>query len=297
MIDARLRAFISVAENLSFTKAAGELLISQPAVSKHIKELEAEYNTALFERRGSHVRLTEAGAVLLSHARRVLEEYRQLDAGMDALRPGTRGVLRLGASTTIAQYVLPEMLAEFRRKYPEIALTLSSGNSREVEAELFRGTIDLGMVEGASRRQGLKYTPFMKDELVAIAGTAGALGRHETLSAEELRHIPIVLREYGSGTLDVVQQALRKLGMKLSELNIEMNIGSTEGIKNYVAHSDAAGIVSIRSVSGDIYRNVFRIIDIEGLHMEREFQIAERSGESTGLAGKFKEFITESYRR
>ena len=295
MIDIRLRTFVSVAENLSFSEAAREIHISQPAVSKHIRELEGEYGAVLFERLGNRIRLTEAGAALLVRAKGILEEYKKMDADMRALAGDASGELRIAASTTIAQYLLPEILAGFRKRYPVVRVTMLSGNSREVETALLAGHADIGLVEGITRRSGLKYTPFAGDELVAIAGTSSASGSRESLTLEELKKVPVVLREHGSGTLDVVRRALAEAGVSLSDLNVEMNIGSTEGIKLYVRHSDALGIVSIRSVSGEIYRNVFRIVDIEGLRMTREFMIAERMGESVGAEVRFKEFITSSY--
>lgn len=295
MIDIRLKTFVSVAENLSFSEAAKELHISQPAVSKHVRELEGEYGAVLFERLGNRIRLTAAGAVLLDRAKGILEEYKKMDTEMKAIGGRTAGELRIAASTTIAQYVLPQMLAGFRKRFPDIGVVMLSGNSREVESALLSGHADIGLAEGVMRRAGLKYTPFLEDELVAIASTSSALGRRECLSAEELRSVPLVLREHGSGTLDVIRRSLAEAGLSLSDLNVEMSIGSTEGIKNYVRHSDALGLVSIRSVSDDIYRNVFRIIDLEGFRMTREFVIVERMGESVGPALRFKDFITSGY--
>lgn len=297
MIDIRLRTFVSVAENLSFSEAAREIHISQPAVSKHIRELESEYGTVLFERLGNRIRLTGAGSALLVHARTILEEYKKTGADMRALAGNASGELRIAASTTVAQYLLPEILAGFRKRYPGVRVTMLSGNSREVESALLSGHADIGLVEGITRRSGLKYTAFARDELVAIASTSSVSGRRGNLTLEELKKVPVVLREHGSGTLDVVRRALAEAGISLSELNVEMNIGSTEGIKLYVQHSDALGIVSIRSVGGEIYRNVFRIVDIEGLSMTREFMMAERMGESVGQAVIFKEFITSGYGR
>ena len=124
MSDFRLKAFCSVARNLSFTKAAAELFISQPAVTKHIQELESLYQTRLFERKGSHIILTNSGLLLLEHCERILAEYRKLEYGMNMLRNEYSGQLRLGSSTTIAQYVLPPMLARFIENSADISLTL-----------------------------------------------------------------------------------------------------------------------------------------------------------------------------
>lgn len=148
MIDTRLKVFRSVATLLSFTKAANELFISQPAISKHIQELEKEYGVQLFDRIGNRIQLTRAGQLMLDHACKIIDAYQNLDFDMKKLTEKSGGELRIGASTTISQYVLPELIAEFRKHYPDIRLTLLSGNSHEIEDALAAGRIDLGMVEG-----------------------------------------------------------------------------------------------------------------------------------------------------
>ena len=140
-MDFRLKVFHSVATNLSFTKASKELFISQPAISKHIHELEVQYKTPLFDRVGSHIGLTHAGELLLSHTKQLLAAYRQMDFEMNLLTDNFAGELRLGASTTISQYVLPPVLASFIKKFPEIKVSLLNGNSRDIEQALREGKI------------------------------------------------------------------------------------------------------------------------------------------------------------
>ena len=148
MSDFRLKVFHSVARNLSFTKASQELFISQPAITKHIQELESTYQTRLFDRQGGKISLTESGQLLLEHCERILEEYRKLEYEMHLLHNQYTGELRLGASTTIAQYVLPPMLGTFISKFPQVELSLLNGNTREMEAALQEHRIDLALVEG-----------------------------------------------------------------------------------------------------------------------------------------------------
>ena len=144
MSDFRLKVFRSVAKNLSFTKASQELFVSQPAITKHIQELEAAYQTRLFDRQGSRISLTESGNLLLEHCERILEDYKRLEYEMHLLHNEYTGGLKLGASTTIAQYVLPPLLASFIGKFPQVSLSLLNGNSREIEAALQEHRIDLG---------------------------------------------------------------------------------------------------------------------------------------------------------
>ncbi len=295
MIDTRLKVFKSVATQLSFTKAAYELFISQPAISKHIQELEKEYGVRLFDRIGNRIQLTQAGQLLLDHACKILGDYQSLDYEMKRLTKKSEGELRLGASTTISQYVLPETVAEFRKKYQNIRLTLLSGNSHEIEEALESGRIDMGMVEGIKRQPQFKYTPFMDDELVAIVNANSPLARKDEVCLEELKAMPVVLRELGSGTLDVIQDALKAHGVNLSDLNIEMNLGTTEGIKHFVEHSDCMGIISIRAIYRELYAKTFKVLDIEGCKITRKFHIVEKRGETAGLPQIFKGFITNGY--
>ncbi len=295
MIDTRLRVFRSVATQLSFTKAAGELFISQPAITKHIQELEKEYGVRLFDRIGNRIQLTRAGQLLLDHACKIIDAYHNLDFDMKKLSKKSEGELRIGASTTISQYVLPEMIAKFRERYPDIRLTLLSGNSYEIEEALEMGRIDLGMIEGVKRQQQFKYTPFMDDELVAMVRVQNPLAEKDEISFNELRQVPMVLRELGSGTLDVFENAIKAHGIRLSDLNIEMNFGTTEGIKHFVEHSDCMGIISIRSIFQEVYDNKFKVLDIEGCKIQRQFCFVEKRGATAGIARMFKFFITKGY--
>ncbi|MDD7461319.1 MAG: LysR family transcriptional regulator [Prevotellaceae bacterium] len=296
MIDIRLKVFYQVATHLSFTKASQALFISQPAISKHIQELEKEYNVRLFERLGSHIQLTKAGRLMLDHAHKILKDYQKLSNDMNALLQHPSGELRIGASTTISQYIVPELIAGFHRQFPHIRITMLSGNSRKIEAALAHDKIDMGMVEGSIRQPQFKYTPFMDDELVGIVRHNHPFIQAESITLDALKTTPVVIREFGSGTLDVIQQALKQQGISLSDLNIEMHFGTTEGIKHYVEHSDSLGIVSIRSVNKDIYANIFRLIEIEGIDINRRLMLVEKQGENSEQARQFKQFITSGYK-
>ena len=231
MSDFRLKVFQSVAKNLSFTKASQELFVSQPAITKHIQELETYYQARLFDRQGNKISLTKAGELLLKHSEKILDDYKQLEYEMHLLHNEYIGELKLGASTTIAQYVLPPLLANFIAKFPQINLSLINGNSRGVEAALQEHRIDLGLVEGIFRLPNLKYTPFLQDELVAVVHTQSKLAVTDEIT-------PLVLRERGSGTLDVFERALLQHNLKLSSLNVLMYLGSTESIKLFLEHTD-----------------------------------------------------------
>lgn len=292
MSDFRLKVFLSVARNLSFTKASQELFVTQPAITKHIQELESLYKTRLFERLGNKINLTAAGELLLEHTERILDDYKRLDYEMHLLHNECSGELRLGASTTISQYVLPPVLARFIEKFPQVSLSLLNGNSRDVENALQEHRIDLGLVEGNLRLPNLKYTTFLKDELVAVVHTHSKLVKLDEITLNELCKMPLVLRERGSGTLDVFEGSLLSHNIKLSDLNIRMFLGSTESIKLFLEHTDCMGIVSVRSISRELTAGLFKVIEIKELEMQREFSFARLQGEESGLSQVFMQFAS-----
>lgn len=291
MSDFRLKVFRSVARNLNFTKASQELFISQPAVSKHVQELEASYGVQLFERSGGRISLTDAGRLLLVHCDRILDEYDRLTYDMGLLHQGHEGSLSVGASTTIAQYVLPPLAARFYDRFPKVSLSLISGNSRDVEEALLDHRIQVGLVEGITHRPALRYTHFLRDELVAVVGASNRLGALDELPLADLPSIPLVLRENGSGTLEVIVRALAEHDLKLSDLNVRLHLGSTESIKLYLENSDCLGIVSVRSVRNELYEGRLKVVDINRLKMQREFHIVEPHGAAEGLGTLFARFL------
>ena len=290
MSDFRLKVFLSVAKNLSFTKASQELFVSQPAITKHIQELETCYQVRLFDRQGNKISLTEAGKLLQEHSEKILEDYKRLEYEMHLLHNEYIGDLKLGASTTISQYVLPPLLANFIAKFPQVNLSLLNGNSREIEAALQEHRIDLGLVEGICRLPNLRYTTFLQDELVAVVHTGSKLSLPDEITPEDLSRIPLVLRERGSGTLDVFERALSEHNMKLSSLNVLLYLGSTESIKLFLEHTDCIGIVSIRSISRELLSGTFRVIEIKGMPMLREFCFAQPKGQESGLSQVLMQF-------
>ncbi len=292
MSDFRIKVFQSAAKNLSFTKASQELFISQPAITKHIHELEIAYQTRLFDRQGGKISLTDSGKLLLEHTERILDAYKRLEYEMHLLNNNYTGELRLGASTTIAQYVLPPLLASFINKFPQVHLSLMNGNSREIETALQEHRIDLGLVEGVIRQPNLKYSTFLSDELVAVTRSRGKLLLTEEIMPEELLNIPLVLRERGSGTLDVFEKALQEHDMKLSSLRVLMYLGSTESIKLFLEHTECMGIVSIRSVSKELYAGKLRVVEIKGMPMLREFSFVQLQGQESGLSQEFIQFAS-----
>ena len=209
IFDFRLQVFLEVAGKLSFTKAASGLNITQPAVTRHIQEMEQQLNVRLFDRQGNHIALTDAGRVVLRYAEKIRNAYGTLEAELSQLEDLSKGIIRIGASTTVAQTVIPKLLALFKRAYPDIVVQFTQGNSDFITQQVLAEALDLAIIEGGSFHPQVSYTPFMKDEVVLVTRAGSKLAEKGTIPAAELYQVPLVVREAGSGTLDIILRALQ----------------------------------------------------------------------------------------
>lgn len=300
MSNFRLKVFRTAALHLNLTKTAELLYISQPAVSRNIKDLETELNIKLFDRVAGKIKLTEAGHIVLAYVESVVALERKLQFSLDALKQQYAGSLRLGASTTIGQYILPPMLAQFHEQYPDIELSLLNDNTDRIENALLNNEIDIAIVEGLPQNSFVKYIPFIKDEIVAIIHTSQVLSQRDEISIDDLKTTPLVLREEGSGSLAVITDKLKEYGIKLPDMNIVLHLGSTESIKSYLAYSNTMALISIHAVRKEISNGEFKIIDICDLEFDRTFYFIHTYGQLSGLPEMFLNFtqrsITNGYR-
>ena len=290
MFNFRLQVFHTVAKRLNFTKAAEELFISQPAVTKHIKEIEQYFKVTLFERNGTKIKLTLAGETLLQYTEELFTVYRKLEFDLNAFSQTHSGKLKIGASTTVAQYVLPAVLAAFHKKFKDIKITLTISNTEQIEKALQSKEIDLGIIEGQTKNTVIKYTEFVKDEIVLVASTNNPLAKKQTITPEELKNIPLLLREPGSGTLEVIAFALKPFGIKISQLQNEMQLGSTESMKQYLLHSNCMAFLSIHSILKELNNKECCMIDVAGLTIERYFYFIQPHGQAEALPELFMKF-------
>jgi len=292
----RFSVFRSVAKNLSFTKAAKELLITQPAVSKHIQLLEDEYGLRLFNRKGNKIYLTTEGVLFLKYADRAHNLQRELEDEVNSIKSTPSGSLRIGASTTIAQYVIPQVLSTFHKKYPDVILSLITANTDQIAEDILKGAIDLGIVEGKIKNRDIRYIRFISDELVAVCRGKGKFAAEKELSVEGLKMIPLILRERGSGTLDVVEHALKSRGLNLSALNIVMHLGSTEAMKLYLEHDDCVGFISLRALQKELESGSLKILRIKNLQIKRTFDFITPQGlQPTTIAARFIKLAKQVY--
>jgi DNA-binding transcriptional LysR family regulator len=295
MADFRLTVFYTVAKRLSFSKAAEELYISQPAVTKHIRELEQQYNNKLFDRKGNKIELTPAGEILLNHTEALFIIYRAVDFDMNALLQKHKGLLNLGASTTISQYIIAPVLAGFKKKFKEIDIKLITGNTEQIEKALTDKEIELGIVEGSSKNQQISYNDFIKDEIVLVCHKNHALAKNGEIEPPSLLAQHFIVREQGSGTRQVVDHALKTVGLRIADLPVEIQLGNTESIKSYLMHSSTVAFLSIHSISRELLNGDLRIIEVKGLSITRSFYFIHLQGDTDPIANKIMRFAMLHY--
>ncbi len=290
MFDFRLQVFHAVAKRLNFTKAAEELFITQPAVTKHIHEIENNFKVKLFDRNGTKIKLTPAGDMLLQFTEELFTVYRNLEFEMNTFTQTHSGKLKIGASTTLAQYVLPPVLAAFHKKFKDIKINLTINNTEQIEQALQNKEIDLGIIEGQSKKSVIKYTEFVKDEIVLVSNISNPLAKKQIITPEELKRIPLLLREPGSGTLEVIAHALKPFGIKIAQLQNEMQLGSSESMKLYLLHSNCMAFMSIHSILKELHSKECCIIDVKGLSIKRYFYFIQLQGQPAALPELFMKF-------
>ena len=248
MADRRLQVFHTVAKQLSFTKAAELLFMTQPAVTFQVKQLEEHFNTRLFERSHGKISLTPAGEMALSYAERILGLASEMETRVGELTGQISGPLLVGASTTIAEYMLPRLLGEFKARYPQVQARLTVANSETIENKVADHTLDIGLIESPSHHPNLTTELCCDDELVVICAPSHEFARLSRVLPEQLREQPYVSRESGSGTREVIDDYFRMAGLAPEDLNIVMEMGSREAIKGAVEAGLGIAIVSSSTV-------------------------------------------------
>lgn len=289
MLSTHHQVFIEVAKEKSFSRASDNLYISQPAISKHIKLLEEHYHIKLFDRKGIHIDLTAAGKLLLQRLLQVktIQEATEFELSLMTHQPVGQGVFKLGASTTIALYILPKVLSVFLQQYPQLEITLLNRNSEIVLEALLNQEINLGIIEGREKLTNVVYQPFMNDKVIAVCSKKNNIARKKSYLLKEVTQMPVALRERGSGTLEALKYTLEKNKIGLNDLQVKARLGGTEALKNFLIESDCVGFLPQRSVFKELKHGELTEVHFEGLHIERSFYFIQRKGESSELNKKF----------
>jgi DNA-binding transcriptional LysR family regulator len=244
MADRRLQVFHTVARLLSFTKAAEELHMTQPAVTFQVRQLEEQFNTRLFDRTHNRISLTDAGSRVYDYAEKIFQLYNEMDNSVRELTGDISGVLILGASTTIAEYMLPVLLGDFKAKHPEVTIRLKVANTDGIVAQVENNEIDLGVVEAPVNNKNLIVEECRTDHLVLIVPPGHELAKEKSVSIEKIVEYPFICREEGSGTREVMIESMHTAGINPSDLRIAMELGSLEAIKGAVETGMGVSILS-----------------------------------------------------
>jgi DNA-binding transcriptional LysR family regulator len=261
-----LRLFKSVVEHGGFTRAAAALNLSQPAISKSLKELEDGLQLTLIDRSARSVRLTEAGRLLYERARELFGVEQVAERELRELRGLKRGLLRIGASTTIATYFLPPVLGRFHLRHPRVRIRAASANTRTILRLLLESKIDVALVEGPVSHPRVDVVPWREDELVVIAHPEDRFARRASVAVQELAERQFLVREPGSGTRDVSEAALARHGVRLRNI---MRVGGTEVMKQAVAAGLGLAVVSRAAAADQIALGRLAVVRVEELELRR----------------------------
>ncbi|MBS0335340.1 MAG: LysR family transcriptional regulator [Proteobacteria bacterium] len=296
MADRRLQVFHAVARQLSFTKAAEALFMTQPAVTFQIKQLEEHFNTRLFDRGHGHIALTPAGDIVLDYAERILGLSAELDTRVKELTGEVAGALLIGASMTIAEFLLPQVLGEFRARHPKVLPRLIVANSETVESRVAEHTLDLGFIEAPSRLPALASDFCADDELQVLCAPSHPLAKLSSVKPAQLLKHAFISREPGSGTREVTDQYFKAAGLSPEALETVMELGSPEAIKGLVSTGLGFAIMSRSTVAKEIRLGQLAAMPLSPRLMRKLSVVYPKERFRSRLANTFIDFAKERLR-
>ncbi|WP_133511743.1 selenium metabolism-associated LysR family transcriptional regulator [Candidatus Thiosymbion oneisti] len=263
MADRRLQVFHTVARLLSFTKAAETLHMTQPAVTFQVRQLEEHFNTRLFDRTHNRISITDVGKKVYEYADRIFEFYAEMENAVREMTGDINGTLTIGASTTIAEYMLPTLLGDFKEHYPEVTIHLKVSNSDGIVSMVENNTIDLGVVESSVGNKNLVVKNCKRDQLVAIVPPGHPMEGKRAVEFSELLEYPFICREEGSGTREVIDDYLRQLKPSSASLKIAMELGSPEAVKGAVEAGMGVSVVSRATIRKELRLNTLVELNLD----------------------------------
>lgn len=290
----QLETFVEVAKMKSFSKAAKKLFLTQPTVTSHIQNLENKLGTILINRSGKNITLTNAGNILYEYAIDILNmcDMAEFDLGM--YQGKVQGHLEISSSSIPKQYVLPTILKEFTRKYPEVTFSINHSDSKSVVNNILDGNTDFGIVGAKYENNYLEYIDLIEDNLVIIAPNTQEYlwNAYEELELDFLLKEKMIFREEGSGTRLLIENAMKKKGIELSSLNIVAYIEDTETIKKFVELGLGISIVSEKAIKNEYEMGIIKPYNIKNLSLRRKFYfVFHKNRQLSPLTRTFKDFV------
>ena len=288
----QLEIFVKVAELGSFSKAAEALFLTQPTISEHIRTLEDELGVRLLDRLGRGAAVTKGGALLLSHAHRMLALSREARQAMESFLGRMSGELLVGASTIPGEYILPALIGRFKEKFPDIAITLLIGGSQAVTDWVVEGRAEIGVVGARSSHRSIESRELFPDDIVLIVSGAHPWHGRKQVTMDELRAEPLLLRERGSGTRKALETALEAAGTGIAALRVVGEMGSTQAIKQAVKAGVGVSLLSRRAVEEECRAGSLWCLRVKDLKIRRAFYlVTHRDRSRSPLAEAFRAFV------
>lgn len=273
----QLRVFRAVVESGGFTRASEQLGLSQSTVSQHIKQLEDELGSSLFLRSGKKIYISEAGKLLVTYADRIFKELKNAEMSVRELSAMKRGTIKLGVGATTLAYQLPKVLGEYKRRYPQIELIVTTGTTESLLNQVVTQTADLAIVmQIENPPQHIFITPLDSEELVVILNAEHSLARQHSLDPTDLEDLPFILYEKDTAMQTLLESYFAK--MKISP-KISMKLENIEAIKSLVIAGLGASIVPLCSVSSTSQTSMLRVMRVKGLTMQRHLALATLDAE------------------
>ena len=292
MEDHKLRVFCAVADTKSFSKASELIHLTQPAVSLQVQAMEELYETRLFDRSGNSINLTPAGEILYKRAKEILALYAEAQKNISEITGSIKGSLSIGASSTIGNYLLPMIIAAFKKKVPQVNISLLVSNTKTITEKLNAGEIDIALVEGDVSKQRFAVDTLLSDELVVIMSPAHSWAERRNIPGMDLIKEPLILREEGSGTRQIILKHLEEHGIKLADLKISLVLGSTESIKCAVEEGVGVSIVSAWAARQAIKHGILKSMTFKDVKFHRNFSIiSPKRNYCTHTAKEFLGFL------
>lgn len=288
----QLAVFARVVETRSFSRAAEALHLTQSTVSEHIRLLEDELGTRLFDRLGRQTLPTKAGELLYGYARRILQLADEARQALGQFLGQMTGELAVGGSSIPGEYVLPALIGRFREKFPQISVSLTIQDTQRILDLLLEGRVEVGVVGARLPHRAIEYTELMPDELVVVVPAGHPWFGKKVVGLEDLQREPLIVREKGSGSRHALERALREAGVELEAMRLVGEIGSTQAIKQAVKAGVGLSIISKRAVEEECRHGLLWCVKIRDLKFTRHFYIVvHRERTRSPLCQAFLDFL------
>jgi len=288
----QLESFVSIAKLNSFSRAADKLFLTQPTISNHIQGLEKELDTVLFNRTNKKITLTESGEILYEYAISILNKRDSAFFSLNQFKGRIEGVLEIASSTIPEQFYLTEILSQFHISYPDVRFGLKRYDTKQVLDKINLGEIDFGIVGAKKEMNNIEFIPIFDDEIVLIAPNTAQYQRIDTLTFEQLKRYPLIMRESGSGTRQRFQKEIESYNYSLDNFKIIAEIESNETIKKMVAKGLGLSFVSNRSIQNEIKLGLLKTLEVKDFFMKRNFYFVYHQKRALSpLARTFRDFI------